>query len=280
MSGGETGPAATVALAFLASLVGSVVFAAAYLAGGPTALLGGAMALALGGLGVGLVLWSKRLMPQGPWEEAREKLPVTEEDGREAAAVFAAGGRSVRRRRLLGGLCAAAGGLLGLVALLPVRSLGPSPAVPGVTGWARGVRLVDGDGRPLRVDDLPVGGVTTAFPEGATRRAESQVVLVRVDDAALRAAPDRAGWGAGGNVAYSQLCTHAGCPVGMFQPDAHLLLCPCHQAAFDVIRGGRTVFGPAPRPLPQLPLDVDADGVLVARGDFQEPVGPDRWRVG
>lgn len=271
--------AGKVALAFLTSIVGSVVFAYGYLTHASTQLLGAALAVALGGLGAGLATWSKRLMPQGPWQEQRDKLAPSEEDERETAATFTEGGKALARRRILGGLLASAGGLVGLAALLPVRSLGPSPEVLRGTAWAPGVRLVDEGGRPIGVDELPVGGMVTAFPEGAERRADTQIVLVRVDAAATLAAPERSDWAASGNLAYSRVCTHAGCPVGMFQPDAHLLLCPCHQAAFDVVRGGQTVFGPAPRPLPQLPLDVDAEGVLVARSDFTEPVGPDRWRI-
>ncbi len=38
-------------------------------------------------------------------------------------------------------------------------------------------------------------------------------------------------------------------------------------------------FGPADRPLPQLPLEVDEEGYLVARGDFSSPVGPGFWNI-
>lgn len=269
-----------VAMALLASAIGSAVFATVYLTQGSTQALGAAMALALGALGAGLVVWSKRLMPQGPSKETRETFPLSDDDEeRVTTETFTVGKEAVGRRRLLGGLLACAGGALGLVGLLPVRSLGPRPEAGG-TGWGAGVRLVTDDGLPVRVDDLAVGEFLTAFPEGSEQRAETQVMLVRVDDAAVLAGGKRVDWAVEGNLAYSRVCTHAGCPVGMFQADAHLLLCPCHQAAFNVVEGGRTAFGPAPRPLPQLPLDVDADGVLVARSDFVEPVGPDRWRRG
>lgn len=268
-----------VAVAFSVSILGSVAFAVVYATDGSTQLLGVSMAVGLGGLGVGLAVWSKRLMPQGPWSEARDKFPLSEADERETAATYAAGKQTVGRRRLLGRLLAAAGGLVGLAALVPVRSLGPSPPELGETGWASGVRLVDEAGEPIAADDLAVGALVTAFPEGVAHRAEVQVVLIRVGQASVQANPDRVDWAVEGNLAYSRVCTHAGCPVGMFQPDAHLLLCPCHQAAFSVTQAGRTEFGPAPRPLPQLPLDVDADRNLVARSDFPDPVGPDRWRM-
>ena len=86
-----------------------------------------------------------------------------------------------------------------------------------------------------------------------------------------------------GWVAYSKICTHAGCSVGLFgidnrEPDTlRQLVCPCHQSIFDPLDGARPVGGPATRSLPQLALDVDADGYLVARSDFTRPVGPLAW---
>jgi ubiquinol-cytochrome c reductase iron-sulfur subunit len=80
-----------------------------------------------------------------------------------------------------------------------------------------------------------------------------------------------------GCVAYSKICTHAGCPVGLYDTETRELLCPCHQSLFDATDGARPVFGPATRSLPQLPLAVDAEGFLVARSDYPEPVGPGYW---
>jgi ubiquinol-cytochrome c reductase iron-sulfur subunit len=57
-------------------------------------------------------------------------------------------------------------------------------------------------------------------------------------------------------------------------------LCPCHQSTFDATRGAKVIFGPATRPLPQLPMAVDAEGFLVAKSDFTEPVGPSFWERG
>ena len=94
----------------------------------------------------------------------------------------------------------------------------------------------------------------------------------RVDAGALD------GW-----VAYSKICSHAGCSVGLFgidnrEPDTlRQLVCPCHQSIFDPADAARPVGGPAPRPLPQLALAVDAQGYLVAQGDFSGPVGPLAW---
>ena len=80
-----------------------------------------------------------------------------------------------------------------------------------------------------------------------------------------------------GYLAYSRVCTHAGCPVGLYQKQSHLLLCPCHQSSFDVLNGAEPTGGPAARPLPQLPLYADADGTLRAGGAFTAPPGPGFW---
>jgi ubiquinol-cytochrome c reductase iron-sulfur subunit len=80
-------------------------------------------------------------------------------------------------------------------------------------------------------------------------------------------------------VAYSKICTHAGCPVGLFRAAQHTLICPCHQSEFDVLRGAVPISGPAARALPQLPIQRQADGTFVALGDFPEPVGPSFWNV-
>jgi ubiquinol-cytochrome c reductase iron-sulfur subunit len=67
--------------------------------------------------------------------------------------------------------------------------------------------------------------------------------------------------------------------VGLYRAEDQVLICPCHQSTFDVTRGAVPVFGPAARRLPQLALGVDADGYLVADGDFDEPVGPSFWNL-
>jgi ubiquinol-cytochrome c reductase iron-sulfur subunit len=124
-----------------------------------------------------------------------------------------------------------------------------------------------------------VGSVITVFPQGREGSADSQAVLIRVEDGALQLPPDRLAGAPGGLVAYSKVCTHAGCPVGLYETQTHRLLCPCHQSTFDVLRGAQPVFGPAARPLPQLPIEIGPDGLLRATGDFTEPVGPGFWEL-
>lgn len=270
-----------VALAFITSMIGSAGFITAYQTDAGTQLLGLSLMVALGGLGAGLVLWSKRLMPQGPDSEEREAIAPPAEEEDEAAGRFESGRRGIRRRGLLGGLFAGALGALGIGALWPIRSLGPRPAT-GLrdTGWADGVALVDADGARVTVDSLDEGGILTVFPEGRDPRADDQVVLLRIGLADLRLPDERREWTPFGYVAFSKVCTHAGCPVGLYQNVGYVLLCPCHQATFDVVRGCEPIFGPAARALPQLPLRAATDGTLVAAGDFSAPVGPDRWRLG
>jgi ubiquinol-cytochrome c reductase iron-sulfur subunit len=146
-----------------------------------------------------------------------------------------------------------------------------------VTPWRRGIRAVTDDGRPVRASDVPPGSLVTIFPEGHRDAADAPAVLVHVDPNALELPDDRADGAPEGLLAYSKICTHAGCPVGLYEVEPHQLLCPCHQSAFDVLRGAEPVSGPAARALPQLPLRIDRDGFLVADGDFSGPIGPAWW---
>ena len=91
--------------------------------------------------------------------------------------------------------------------------------------------------------------------------------------------PGRESWSPENFVAYSRVCTHAGCPVAEYIDVDQMLVCPCHQSAFDVLHGAQVVGGPAARPLPQLPLAIDEDGFLYAQSDFTETVGPGFWNA-
>jgi ubiquinol-cytochrome c reductase iron-sulfur subunit len=182
----------------------------------------------------------------------------------------------VTRRDVFGRMWGLAAGAFALLAVVPFVALARRPAPQG-TAWKRGSRLVTPEGRAMRADDLVVGAVETVFPEGSVNAPESATLLIRLPDNATEPDPARRDWVRGGNIAYSKICTHAGCPVAIYRERSLELYCPCHQSIFDVVHGGTPVSGPATRALPQLALDVDADGYLIARGDFSEPVGPDRW---
>ena len=266
------------ATSFLVSAAGAVALAIVYMTGGNPQLEGTFLALALAGLAVGFVMWANHLMPRGPFVDDRHDPEATEAEMDELEADVERGGILTRRKLILRSLGLAAGGL-GVAALFPIRSLGPSPGRALLeTPWRDGVRLVSDDGRPVLASEVPLEGLVTVFPEGQPGSADGQAVLVRVGPGLITPLRGREDWAPDGYVAYSKVCTHAGCPVGLYQAASHELLCPCHQSSFDVLHHARPVFGPAAAPLPQLPLRIDGEGYLVARGDFSEPVGPVFWR--
>jgi nitrite reductase/ring-hydroxylating ferredoxin subunit len=54
--------------------------------------------------------------------------------------------------------------------------------------------------------------------------------------------------------AFGQKCTHLACPV-YFDRNHEQLECPCHEGAFD-INTGNVLYGPPPRPLDTIELEV------------------------
>ncbi|MBC5825307.1 MAG: Rieske (2Fe-2S) protein [Candidatus Eremiobacteraeota bacterium] len=236
------------------------------------------LAVALGSFAVALGAWGKYLLPDEAVVEDRPPEPSPPSEREAAQEAFVGGKDEITRRLVLSSLLATGAGALGLAALLPLRSLGPRPGTALFhTHWRHGARLVRDDGRAIRSDELEVGSVATVFPEGYVGDADAQAMLVRVRPDLLRLSPQRLAWAPLGYVAYSKVCTHVGCPVALYRQSTHELRCPCHQSTFDVLRGAAPVSGPAPRPLPQLPLTVGRDGFLRARGDFPEPIGPSFW---
>jgi Rieske Fe-S protein len=109
--------------------------------------------------------------------------------------------------------------------------------------------------------------------------AKATVIIIKMEPGQLKA-PTNLNWTVDNIVAYSKICTHVGCPAALYEQTTHKILCPCHQSTFDATRGATVLFGPAPRPLPQLPITVDAQGYLVAQSDFHEPIGPSFWERG
>jgi|KBSMisStandDraft_5_1062788.scaffolds.fasta_scaffold119910_2 ubiquinol-cytochrome c reductase iron-sulfur subunit len=177
-------------------------------------------------------------------------------------------------------------GTLGLALITPALSLGPAFATQKLkwTPWRRGRRLVDSQGAPLKASDIEAGSFYTAYPEGADRELiGSPIVVVRVPLADLKSRHD---WAPQGIVAFSKICTHAGCAISLYRKPTFVpveprpaLVCPCHYSTFDPADGGKVIFGPAGRALPQLPLAVDAKGYLRAQANFDEPIGPSWWGV-
>jgi len=267
-------------LSFAISIAGALALAVVYWRGGQPQLEGLFLGLALGGLGVGLIVWARYFMPHAPVVEERHEIASTEEEIAEFREELERGEHILARRGLLVKMGLAAVAALGGALVFPIRSLGPRPGRGfKSTEFRDGVRLVTSDNRPIRAVDIATDGIVTAFPEDHTEAADAPTLLIRPDQP-VRIRTGREGWTPDGLVAYSKLCTHVGCPVGLYQAADHLLLCPCHQSTFDVLDHGRPVFGPATRPLPQLPIAVDDEGFLVARGDFSDPVGGGFWDRG
>ena len=250
-----------------------------YLLGGQPQVEGTLLFVSLGGIGLALVLWGVRVLP--PDVISAERPRSTREDRDAAEAAITRGSEVITRRRaLVGGLVAAGAALLAALTLL-IRSFGPSPGRSlFVTAWTPGAGVVDEAGEPVKAETLEVGSLITVFPRGSVGSADSQAVLIRVDPTLLQLPTQRERWAPGGLIAYSKICTHAGCPVALYLEAAGQLRCPCHQSTFDVLTGGTPVSGPAARPLPQLPLEIDPSGLLVAGGDFNAPVGPSFWGLG
>lgn len=269
--------ARAIALCFLLSAAASIALMVVYIAGGQPQAEGVLVGVALGGIGIGLILWGKHLMPGGHFVQERVSHEASDSEQEAAARDLEAEGR-IGRRNFLSRLLALAGGSLGLAALFPIRSFGQAPGADLLhTKWSSGARLVTADAVAVRPDDLEIGGILTVFPEGHEGSADSQTVLIRVDPEEFRPLEGREAWAPQGYVAYSKVCTHAGCPVGLFQAESNELFCPCHQSVFDVLDGARPTDGPATRPLPQLPIQIGDDGYISATGDFSDPVGPTFW---
>jgi ubiquinol-cytochrome c reductase iron-sulfur subunit len=273
-----------VALFFVLGILGVCAFGAAYWQGADTQVLAASLAVGLFCLGFGLTAWGKYLMPQGPFVEERHAM-ASQPQEREAmaAALVERTGVVVKRRRMLGGLLATGMGIFGVVAAFPLlRSLGPKPGSSLFrTDWKKGSLLVDATGKPVHRSDMQVGGLLTVFPKGtentATKEAVDQTVLIRVQSTPLVTMKGRTDWAPDGYVAYSKVCTHLGCPVGLYEQELELLVCPCHQSMFNVRDGAFPQFGPAPRPLPQLPIYFDSTGYLRAQSGYDQPVGPGFW---
>jgi ubiquinol-cytochrome c reductase iron-sulfur subunit len=261
------------------SIVASLALFGVYVGGGNPQVEGALLFVALGGVGAALMIWSRLLMPEvHDRTQPRHRGPEPQQELEGAAETVTRGVVEMRRRGFLFRLLIGAAAALGVAAIIPIRSLGRAPGSSLLhTQWRAGDRLVNEEGTPITRDTLEVDSFTTVFPEHAPGSADSQAVLIRVEPGTLRLPPDRVVGAPDGYVAYSKICTHAGCALGLYLAAAQQLRCPCHQSTFDVLDGARPVYGPAPRPLPQLPIRIEDDGTIRANGDFTDPVGPSFW---
>jgi ubiquinol-cytochrome c reductase iron-sulfur subunit len=268
--------------ALLCAVVAAAGFIAFYVIVPDTQMLGLLLGLAFASLGVAAVVAGKRLVPQ---EQVAEDYHWygDEEMQEDVVAIAEEAADGISRRRLLAGATATAGLTLGVAAAFPLASIGPNVGEKVYeTPWRRGRRVVKEDGDPLLADEVMQGTFFTAFPEGADREhLGAPIIVVRFPPERIQLKPGREGSAPEGILAYSKICTHAGCAVSMLRQPQYAptepqeaLVCPCHYSTFDPLRGGHVLFGPAGRDLPQLPLAIDRAGALVAGGDFYDPIGP------
>lgn len=265
--------------AVLVCLVGAAVLgcgmAVVYWTTGNIGLEGGLLGACFLLLAVGLVLWAHHLLPEGPFVE---EYPDLQSPAAEEASVLATLHRGgVGRRRVLLGSIGAVAVTIGASLLSTIRSFGPSANSLAHTPWRQKRVLVDSDGKPIKMGDLPVGAALSVYPQGFIEAPMVACMLIHLPPHTNHPLPGRRAWAPGDYICYSKVCSHAGCPVNLYDRVSMDLECPCHQSTFDVTRGAHPVFGPAAGSLAQLPLSVDPDGTLRSAGDFSEPPGPVFW---
>lgn len=299
---------------FIAAMISAVLFVVAYFSlevgdnwdtfagmGASTMALGVTLGTSLLLIGIGIIHLARKLMadheivemrhPAASSQEDREVTLKALNDGLEEAGI---GRRPLVRNTMLGAV-----GVLGLPAVVLLRDLAPGDALDisklGRTIWEKDMRLVrDVVGTPILASEIEVGDLINAAPEamfpteengyaeleGAEYQAEKAkgaIIIVRMDPDDITPGKGREKWTVEGIICYSKICTHVGCPISLYERTTHHVLCPCHQSTFDLADSARVVFGPAARPLPQLPLAVDEEGYLVAQSDFTEPIGASYW---
>ena len=97
----------------------------------------------------------------------------------------------------------------------------------------------------------------------------------RRQTAQRRPTPDFA---CGGNfVAYSKICTHAGCPASLYEQQTNRLLCPCHQSQFDITDRARADLRAGHAAAAAAAARRGRRGLLRRRSRLHEPVGPTYW---
>ncbi len=261
-----------------------------------TVALGATLGLALFGIGAGMTVWARRVMPHYEVSSPYDELPSSPEEKGSFGEFFAKGAdeSGVTRRPLMRRTLLLAMAPLGLAPIILLRDTGPLPGDKlKHTMWEKGKRMVaEGTHRELRVEDLenepggmisalPYAEVTPEHPHGLSlnEQAKTSIILIKMPEEDWKPGMTREqrNWTHENIIAYSKICTHVGCPAALYEQTTHRILCPCHQSTFDAADGAKVLFGPAHRPLPQLPVSVDDEGYLVADGDFSSPVGPTFW---
>lgn len=274
-----------------------------------TPVLGLTIGLAILGVGVGAIAYSKKFIPEEISVQQRHIGGSPEVDQKTTIAVLNDSLQSsgIMRRSLIKRSLGFGAGALGIMAVIPLGGLVKNPWAEGATSplWTSGwtptnnekIYLRRDTGRHddvalVRPEDLDGGAIETVFPFresergnteallAALHRSDNPVMLIRLRPDAATTVVKRSGqedFNYGDYYAYSKICTHLGCPTSLYESQTNRILCPCHQSQFDLLNYAKPIFGPAARPLPQLPISVDGDGYLVAKGDFIESIGPAFW---
>ena len=276
--------------------------------GASNVALGCTLGAALLLIGIGIIQWARKLMADHEIVEMRHPARSSDEDREATLAILSEGAEEsgIARRPLVRNSLLGAVTVLLAPAVIMLRDLGPTnkqvtetQPYPGAglanTVWERGTRVVrDVVGTPIRPSDLEIGDLVNAQPETVfavdaegehvlegvplqIAKSKASVILTRMDPDDNTPGKGREDWGVDGILCYSKICTHVGCPISLNERKTQHLLCPCHQSTFDLADAAKVIFGPAARPLPQLPLMVDEEGYLVAQSDFNEPVGASYW---
>ncbi|HEY2260764.1 MAG TPA: Rieske (2Fe-2S) protein [Solirubrobacteraceae bacterium] len=277
-----------VAVLLLLAAVCGFGFTAVYvIAETNTQLLGVAMGGALALLAAAAIVAGKRVVPQETSVEQRDQL-LDEREAHELVEVVEAGGEGISRRVLLTGAGGLAGAAVLTAAAAPLASLGPPSHSLHASPWSRGIRLVDDTGRVYAADAIQIGSFYTALPEGENADSfGAGLLVVRLPPQMIDLPVSRRSWTPDGIMAFSKICPHAGCAISLYRYPTYgatsaprpAFTCPCHYSTFTPGDGGRVIFGPAGRALPQLPLMIDGDGNLRAAGRFDEDIGPSWWGV-
>lgn len=276
-----------------------------------TPVIGSTFGLAVLALGVAVIAYVKKFFPDEVSVQQRHDGASDEVSRKTVIAQLAKAGKDtdIGRRKLIAGSAAGAAGVFGLgigiAAIAPlVRNpwKGGDDAALWTTGWkplnGETVYLRRDTGVPdeislVRPEDQEPGSMETVFPFRESERGDEEALIrgiLRSDNPVMlirlrpgTAVVQRAGqedMHFGDYYAYSKICTHLGCPTSLYESQTQRILCPCHQSQFIATEYGKPVFGPAARPLPQLPITVNEQGFLVALGDFSDPIGPAFWELG
>jgi ubiquinol-cytochrome c reductase iron-sulfur subunit len=270
-----------------------------------TPLIGVLLGLSVFAVGVGVITYSKKLLPHETAVQQRHVGGSAEVDRVTTAAVMmdSANRSGLARRSLIKRAAGLGAGAFGVgVGVFALGGLVRNPWSQGANSplWTTSWDTKNGERVYLRYDtkeltlarpeDLAAGSIATVFPykkswseeqaREAIRGSDNPVMLIRLRPEQAAQVIDRkgqVGYNYGDFYAYSKICTHLGCPASLYEAQDARLLCPCHQSQFNMLEYAKPIFGPATRALPQLPIDVDDEGNFYARHGFIEPVGPAFW---